>query len=62
MLDGLEEGQYDAALGGGRRDEEKARAKERFFSHRDALVSGTLRTKDLNCGMFLMVKTPWRTL
>ena len=26
----------DACLGGGRRDEEKARAKERFFSHRDA--------------------------
>ena len=36
LLDGLEAGQYDAALGGGRRDEEKARAKERFFSHRDA--------------------------
>ena len=35
LLEGLEEGQYDAALGGGRRDEEKARAKERFFSHRD---------------------------
>tara|TARA_B100001093_G_scaffold63944_1_gene53846 strand:+ start:355 stop:1260 length:906 start_codon:yes stop_codon:yes gene_type:complete len=35
LLDSLEEGQYDAALGGGRRDEEKARAKERFFSHRD---------------------------
>jgi len=35
LLDALEEGQYDAALGGGRRDEEKARAKERFFSHRD---------------------------
>ncbi len=35
LLDGLEKGQYDAALGGGRRDEEKARAKERFFSHRD---------------------------
>ncbi len=35
LLDCLEEGQYDAALGGGRRDEEKARAKERFFSHRD---------------------------
>ena len=31
----LEKGKYDAALGGGRRDEEKARAKERFFSHRD---------------------------
>jgi sulfate adenylyltransferase subunit 2 len=36
LLEGLETGQYDAALGGGRRDEEKARAKERFFSHRDA--------------------------
>ena len=35
LLDALETGQYDAALGGGRRDEEKARAKERFFSHRD---------------------------
>lgn len=35
LLDCLEEGRYDAALGGGRRDEEKARAKERFFSHRD---------------------------
>ena len=36
LLEGIEYGQYDAALGGGRRDEEKARAKERFFSHRDA--------------------------
>lgn len=35
LLDGLEEGKFDAAMGGGRRDEEKARAKERFFSHRD---------------------------
>jgi len=35
LLDGLEEGKYDCAMGGGRRDEEKARAKERFFSHRD---------------------------
>ncbi len=35
LLDSLEEGQYDAAMGGARRDEEKARAKERFFSHRD---------------------------
>lgn len=34
LLDGLEKGKYDAALGGARRDEEKARAKERFFSHR----------------------------
>lgn len=35
LLDTLEEHKFDAALGGGRRDEEKARAKERFFSHRD---------------------------
>ena len=35
LLDALQELRVDAALGGGRRDEEKARAKERFFSHRD---------------------------
>lgn len=35
LLKALEDGKYDAALGGARRDEEKARAKERFFSHRD---------------------------
>jgi sulfate adenylyltransferase subunit 2 len=35
LLDALSEFKFDAALGGGRRDEEKARAKERFFSHRD---------------------------
>jgi sulfate adenylyltransferase subunit 2 len=35
LLDTLTELKADAALGGGRRDEEKARAKERFFSHRD---------------------------
>ena len=35
LLEELEKGKFDAALGGGRRDEEKARAKERFFSHRD---------------------------
>lgn len=35
LLDAIEELKIDAALGGARRDEEKARAKERFFSHRD---------------------------
>lgn len=35
LLDALEEFQFTAALGGARRDEEKARAKERFFSHRN---------------------------
>jgi len=35
LLDAIESNQIDCAIGGGRRDEEKARAKERFFSHRD---------------------------
>ena len=35
LLDCLEDYKVDAAMGGARRDEEKARAKERFFSHRD---------------------------
>ena len=35
LLDAIEENSIDCAIGGGRRDEEKARAKERFFSHRD---------------------------
>jgi len=35
LLDTIEELKFDACLGGARRDEEKARAKERFFSHRD---------------------------
>ena len=36
LLDAIEEMKFDCAMGGGRRDEEKARAKERFFSHRDS--------------------------
>jgi len=36
LLDALTELKADGALGGARRDEEKARAKERFFSHRDS--------------------------
>ncbi len=35
LLDTIEANNIDCAIGGGRRDEEKARAKERFFSHRD---------------------------
>jgi sulfate adenylyltransferase subunit 2 len=35
LLDTIERYKFDAAMGGARRDEEKARAKERFFSHRD---------------------------
>ena len=35
LLDTIEKFRIDCAMGGGRRDEEKARAKERFFSHRN---------------------------
>ncbi len=35
LLDTIEQYKFDACMGGARRDEEKARAKERFFSHRD---------------------------
>ena len=35
LLDAIEEHGFDAVIGGARRDEEKARAKERFFSFRD---------------------------
>ena len=35
LLETVEQHKFDAAMGGARRDEEKARAKERFFSHRD---------------------------
>ena len=36
LLDGLAAGNFDAAIGGARRDEERSRAKERIFSVRDA--------------------------
>jgi sulfate adenylyltransferase subunit 2 len=35
LLDTIKKNKFDAAIGGGRRDEEKSRAKERFFSHRN---------------------------
>jgi len=35
LLEAIEEHRYDCLIGGARRDEEKARAKERIFSHRD---------------------------
>jgi sulfate adenylyltransferase subunit 2 len=35
LLDAIAEHRFDAAIGGARRDEERARAKERIFSHRD---------------------------
>lgn len=36
LLETIQKHQFDACMGGARRDEEKARAKERVFSHRDA--------------------------
>lgn len=36
LMDALKKHQFDGVIGGARRDEEKARAKERFFSHRNA--------------------------
>ncbi|MBY0237584.1 MAG: sulfate adenylyltransferase subunit CysD, partial [Burkholderiaceae bacterium] len=36
LLEAIEEHRFDVLIGGARRDEEKARAKERIFSHRDS--------------------------
>jgi len=41
LLETIEEYGYTALIGGARRDEEKARAKERIFSFRDEFGSGT---------------------
>jgi 3'-phosphoadenosine 5'-phosphosulfate sulfotransferase (PAPS reductase)/FAD synthetase len=53
-LDAIEYNKIDCAIGGGRRDEEKARAKERSFRTEMTLDSGTLKTRDLNFGIFSM--------
>ena len=53
LLDAIENYKIDCALGGGRRDEEKARAKERIFSHRD--IFGQWDPKNQRpelCGIF----------
>ncbi|MDI9330561.1 MAG: sulfate adenylyltransferase subunit CysD [Alphaproteobacteria bacterium] len=44
LLEAIEEFRFDALIGGARRDEEKARAKERVFSHRDSF--GQWQPKD----------------
>ena len=41
-------------MGGARRDEEKARSKERFFSHRDEFGQWDPKTNALNYGIYLM--------
>ncbi len=45
LMDAIRELKLDAAIGGARRDEEKARAKERFFSHRNAFGQWEPRTQ-----------------
>ena len=50
LLDTIEEGKYDACIGGARRDEEKARAKERFFSHRDDFGQWDPKHQRPDCG------------
>ena len=45
LLDAIEEHQFDAAIGGARRDEERARAKERIFSFRDDFGQWNPRTQ-----------------
>ena len=48
-------------MGGARRDEEKARAKERFFSHRDEFGQWILKISVLNFGICLTEEKLWRT-
>ena len=54
LLDCLEDHKVDAAMGGARRDEEKARAKERFFSHRDEFGQWDPKTSVRSFGICLM--------
>ena len=54
LLETIDSENLDAALGGGRRDEEKARAKERFFSHRDAFGQWDQKIKDQSSGICSM--------
>ena len=63
LLDAIEKGKYDAAMGGARRDEEKARAKERFFSHRDEFGQWDPKNQRPELwNLFNGKKTLWRAL
>lgn len=57
LKQGLDKYGFTAAYGGGRRDEEKSRAKERIFSFRNEAMHGTLRIKDLRCGNYTTPKS-----
>jgi sulfate adenylyltransferase subunit 2 len=55
LLDAIAEFGFDACFGGARRDEEKARAKERIFSHRDAF--GQWQPKDQRPELWTLFNT-----
>lgn len=55
LLEAIEEFGFDALIGGARRDEEKARAKERIFSHRDAF--GQWQPKDQRPELWTLFNT-----
>ena len=55
LLEAIEEFRFDALIGGARRDEEKARAKERIFSHRDAF--GQWQPKDQRPELWTLFNT-----
>ena len=56
LLDALEEFQFSAAIGGARRDEEKARAKRGFFHIGTNSASGIPKTNGRSCGISSTVK------
>jgi sulfate adenylyltransferase subunit 2 len=55
LLEAVEEFKFDALIGGARRDEEKARAKERIFSHRDSF--GTWQPKSQRPELWTLFNT-----
>jgi sulfate adenylyltransferase subunit 2 len=55
LLEAIDEFCFDALIGGARRDEEKARAKERIFSHRDAF--GQWQPKDQRPELWTLFNT-----
>ena len=55
LLEAIEEHRFDVLMGGARRDEEKARAKERIFSHRDAF--GQWQPKDQRPELWTLFNT-----
>jgi len=59
LLEAIDEFRFDALIGGARRDEEKARAKERLFSHRDSF--GQWQPKDQRPELWTLFNTRLHT-